>query len=112
MNASEEREDEKNELKLIVTRLEEFSTKVQGSLKEADWNTQREILRSIVKRVEVADDAVRVIYRVDPRPFVEGPSGGRSQHCWRRDLSSTCQRRPQCDRGKVRVLGQPPIEDP
>ena len=85
LNASEEREDEKNELKVIVTRLEEFSTKVQGSLKEADWNTQREILRSMVKRVEVADDAVRVIYRVNPRPFVEGPSAGRSQHCWRRD---------------------------
>ena len=85
LEASIAREDHNNELKLVVTQLEEFSKKIQGSLQEADWSTQREILRSMVKRVEVAEDNVRVVYRVDPRPFVEGPSGGRSQHCWRRD---------------------------
>jgi site-specific DNA recombinase len=87
LKVSVERENQKTELKVVVTRMEDFSKQVKGSLQEADWNTQREILRSIVKRVEVADDKVRVVYRVDPRPFVEGPSRGRLQHCWRGDLA-------------------------
>ena len=79
-------EEQNTELKLIITRLEQFSKKIQSGLHESDWSTQREILRSMIKRVEVAEDKVRVVYRVDPRPFVEGPlSGGRSQHCWRRN---------------------------
>ena len=87
LKESVERENQKIELKVVVTRMEDFSKKVRGSLLEADWDTRREILRSIVKRVEVEEDKVRVVYRVDPRPFVEGPSRGRSQHCWRRDFT-------------------------
>ena len=41
------------ELRLLIGRLEEFATVVSNRLDQLDWNTQREIIRLLVKRVEV-----------------------------------------------------------
>jgi site-specific DNA recombinase len=56
------------ELRLIIGRLEDFATKVHNSLEEADWLGKREMIRALVKRVEVAQDQVNVVFRVDQRP--------------------------------------------
>lgn len=56
------------ELRRIIGRLEDFATKVQHSLEEADWLSKREMIRVLVKRVEVAQDQVNVVFRVDQRP--------------------------------------------
>lgn len=58
-------------LKLVLTRLEDFAQRIRSGLTSADWDTRREVIRALVKRVEVDQDDVRVVYRVDPRPFVE-----------------------------------------
>ena len=54
------------ELQLIIGRLEDFATKVHESLEEADWASKRDLIRTLVKRVEVAQDQVNVVFRVDP----------------------------------------------
>ena len=41
------------ELQLIIGRLEDFATQVHDGLEEADWTSQRELIRALVKRVEV-----------------------------------------------------------
>ena len=69
----------------VMGHLHEFAQRVQEGLQEARWETQREILRALVKRVEIDDEAVRIVYKVDPRPFVEGPDGGRLQDRLGRD---------------------------
>ena len=56
------------DLQLIIGRLEEFATRVYAGLEEADWTSKRELIRTMVKRVEVARDQVNVIFRVEPRP--------------------------------------------
>jgi len=38
-------------------------------LGNADWATQRQLIRTLVKRIEVGEKEVRVVYRVDLRPF-------------------------------------------
>ena len=53
-------------------------------LEEADWCTRREIIRALVKQIEVSDEQVRIVYRVNTVPFVEAPKGGVSQGCRRR----------------------------
>jgi site-specific DNA recombinase len=53
-------------------------------LEEADWSTRREIIWALVKKIEVSDDQVRLVYRVNTVPFVKAPSGGVSQDCRRR----------------------------
>jgi site-specific DNA recombinase len=73
------------ELRLVIGQLEAFASRVSEGLQEPDWDTRREIVRALVKRVEVAEQEVRIVYRVSPSPFEGSPQQGRSQHCWGRD---------------------------
>ena len=75
------------ELRLVIGQLEEFARRVSQGLQEPDWNTRREIVRALVKRVEIDEQEVRIVYRVSPSPFEGGPQQGRSQHCWGRDFT-------------------------
>lgn len=81
------------ELKLVISRLELFSAQVSAGLEQLDWTGRRELIRTLVKRVEIEPERVRVVFRVDedsppsspdsvlqhccPR---EGPSPGRAPH--------------------------------
>jgi site-specific DNA recombinase len=80
---------QQSELQLIIGRLEEFSNKVQTGLDELDWLGRRELIRTLVKRVEIDQECVNVVFRVEEGTF---PSGGNdifSQHCRRGDISGT-----------------------
>ena len=72
------------ELWLVIGQLEEFAKRVSQGLQEPDWNTRREVIRALVKRVEIDEQEVRIVYRVMPTPFEGGPQRGCSQHCWGR----------------------------
>jgi site-specific DNA recombinase len=51
-----------------------------------DWPLQRDLIRLLVKRVEVDHDEINVVFRVPPPPgfLPPGPEGDRSlQDCWR-----------------------------
>src|SRR5215468_10957839 len=54
------------ELQLIIRRLEDFATKVRDGLEAADWTSQRDLIRALVKRVEVAQGNVNIVFRIDP----------------------------------------------
>jgi site-specific DNA recombinase len=56
------------ELQLIIGRLEDFAARVHAGLEDADWPRQREMIRALVKRVEVDHDQVHVVFRVDQQP--------------------------------------------
>jgi site-specific DNA recombinase len=58
------------ELTLILGRLDEFAARVKNGLHEADWLTRREIIRALVKRVEIDQKQVRVVFPVNPPPQV------------------------------------------
>jgi site-specific DNA recombinase len=85
------REEDSNsrQLQLLIVRLGEFAAKVKGKLDKLDWDTKRQIIRSLVKRVEIDQEQVNVVFRVGPLPFDLAPSRGESlQHCNRRDYAS------------------------
>jgi len=72
------------ELQLIICRLEEFSEKVSAGLERSDWTSRRELIRTLVKRIEIDRERVNVVFRVEDtmggaetRPFL--------QHCRRGD---------------------------
>ena len=71
-----------SELRLIVSNLEQFISSVKGGLDQADWMTKRDIIRALVKRVEVEKGQVNVVFRVSSLPFESRPERGVSQHCW------------------------------
>ncbi|MBV8431693.1 MAG: recombinase family protein, partial [Solirubrobacterales bacterium] len=74
-------ETRERELRLVIDRLEDFAERVGSGLQEADWATRRAIVRALVSRVEVDGEAIRIVYRVGPCPFAEGPAGGLLQGC-------------------------------
>jgi site-specific DNA recombinase len=77
-------EAQRAELRLVIGKLKEFAEQFDHRLEAADWSTRREIIRTLVKQIEVNDDQIRIVYRVSIVPFVEGPNGGIAQDCWKR----------------------------
>jgi site-specific DNA recombinase len=77
------------EMQEVVGRLQQFAQKIRDGLDEADHETRQKVLRALVKKIEVDDKQVRVVYRVDPHPFDQAPDRGASQHCLRRYGSGT-----------------------
>ena len=76
------------DLQLMIGRLEDFAARVSTGLETADWLTRREIIRTLVSRVEVHHQQVNVVFRVPPNPFVNSPSHDVLQHCGRGDLTT------------------------
>jgi site-specific DNA recombinase len=74
-------EEQVRSLQLVISKLGLFATMVRDRLETADWSTMRDIICTLVRRIEVADDAVRVVFRVDPGS--SGPSQPlrRLPHC-------------------------------
>jgi site-specific DNA recombinase len=62
----QEQATEEEELCRILERLETFATQVRTGLEQADWSTQRELIRTLVKRVEIDQEQVRVVFRISP----------------------------------------------
>jgi site-specific DNA recombinase len=79
-----EEEDREGELRLVIGQLEGFASRVSEGLDGSSWPTRREIVRALVKRVEVDEEEVRIVYRVGPSPFEGRPQQGLLQHCWGR----------------------------
>jgi site-specific DNA recombinase len=83
------------ELRLVIGQLEEFARRVSQELQEPDWATRREIVRALVKQVEIDDQEVRVVYRVSPSPFERGPQQGSLQRCWGRGFTRAGESGPR-----------------
>ena len=68
-------------LQLVVGKLETFAALVRGQLDEADWATRRDLIRPLVRRIEVDDQHVRVVFRVGPEPQNRADSRQMSHLC-------------------------------
>jgi site-specific DNA recombinase len=69
------------ELQLIIGRLEDFATKLHDGLETADWASKRDLIRALVKRVEVTRNEVNVVFRIDPYPSDNDPEKKSLQLC-------------------------------
>ena len=69
-------EAERN-LTLLVGRLEAFAEKVHSGLADLDWNGTREVIRAMVRRVEIDGDHVDVVFRIPPPSPHRGDGGPR-----------------------------------
>jgi site-specific DNA recombinase len=75
------------ELRLVIGQLEEFARRVSEELQEPSWETRREVVRALVKQVEIDEQEVRIVYRVSPSPFEGRPQHGSLQRCWGRGFT-------------------------
>jgi len=74
---------EQEDLRLILGQFQEFAAQVRQGLDDANWGVRREIIRALVKRVEIGPEEVRIVYRVTPRPFDSSPERGILPDCSR-----------------------------
>jgi site-specific DNA recombinase len=104
------------ELRLIVGQLETFAAKVNAGLQQADFSTRREIIRALVKRVEVDEQEIRVVFRVSPTSPLSSSEGASHnwQHCGRRvdartfhrHVRASCFYQPVTQRPQISAVGR------
>jgi site-specific DNA recombinase len=71
-----------DELRLVLGQFDAFAAQMNANLDEADFATKRKLLRLLIKRIDVTDEDVRIVYKVSPRPFAHSPSSrGFLQDC-------------------------------
>ena len=76
-----------SDLRLIIGHLDDFAATVREQLDELDWETQRGIIRTLVKRVEIDHGQVNVVFRIGPGPLISDPDPTILPHCGRGDFT-------------------------
>src|SRR5829696_6218538 len=74
-------EEQARSLQRVIGKLDLFAAMVRDRLASADWSTKREIICLLVKRIEVAKDVVRVVFRVDPGSSAPSEARQSLPHC-------------------------------
>ena len=67
--------------------LDDFTASIGNNLESADWTMRREILRTLIDRVVIETDQVRIVYRINFPLFARKASRGGKEKvlhfCWR-----------------------------
>lgn len=97
-------------LRSALACLDEFTTSIGSHLESADWSLRREILRTLIDRVVIEPEQIRVVYRVNFPLFAKRASNageGTILHfCWRSAQSVAEQhlsRSPRPPDGRARI---------
>lgn len=70
------------ELELIINNLEDFAGGIISRLDSLDWHGKRDIIRLVVKRIEIGGSDINIVYKVNQLPDNEPGKG--LQHCCNR----------------------------
>ena len=68
-----QQELQQHQMRLAIDHLESFARQVECGLADADDDTRRRILLTLVRRVEINPQDVHIVYRVGPVPFADAP---------------------------------------
>jgi site-specific DNA recombinase len=73
-------------LRLVIADFSRFAEGICQRLDTADFEMKRNILRLLVKRIEVDTEEIRIVYKVNSHPFAQSPveRGNLLQDCSRR----------------------------
>ena len=94
-----------HDLDLIIGRLDAFGQTLHHRLDDIEWGEQREIIRALVKRIEIGEDQVQVIFRVEPHLGETGPEKKSLQLC--RESNHRTLRYTRQGRLPIAILNHP-----
>jgi len=57
--------DQREHLRLATKRLRELAATVGPELGSPDWQRKREIIRTVVQRIDIATEVIKIIFRVN-----------------------------------------------
>ena len=66
------------EMELVITNLEKFANGVASNLDKLDWNGKRNIIRIVVKRIELGNENINIVYKINNLPEQKSTI---PQHC-------------------------------
>jgi site-specific DNA recombinase len=74
------------ELSLVVVHLEDFAQRVCQGLDSLDWLGRREVVRALVRRIEIDREGIEIVFRIPPPNGPPTPDLGSHtdavwQHC-------------------------------
>lgn len=79
--------------------LDSFSKSIGSNLETADWATRRDILRTLIDRVLIERDQIRIVYRINFPLFAKKASTAGNQNvlhfCWRNPMAALTRFIPQ-----------------
>ena len=61
------------DLRLLASDFESFAEQIREGLEHLDTEQKRKILKHLIKQIEVDRDEFRIVYKVQPTPFVPSP---------------------------------------
>src|SRR4051794_19552499 len=56
----------RRDLTVVIGRLADFSTQVRQTLDLFDWATRRDVIRLMVRRIEIDDGQIEIVFRIPP----------------------------------------------
>jgi site-specific DNA recombinase len=71
---NKEMKEQKNletELSSIIISLDEFFSCIEQGLENLEWHTKRDIIRTLVKRIEIDQEDVNVVFRIHDLPLTK-----------------------------------------
>ena len=72
-SAISERITREEGLGTILENFEQYARRVRNGLESAAWATRREIIRTLVKRIEIDEGDIHIVYRIGDPPFASVP---------------------------------------
>jgi site-specific DNA recombinase len=65
--------DQLEHLRLMTKRLRDLAAAVGPHLANADWHRRRDIIRTLVQRIEIGGEVIKIVFRVTPEARGSGP---------------------------------------
>jgi hypothetical protein len=57
----EDEEAQQKELSMVIGHMQNFADKISSNLEEVGWLKRREIIRALVKQIEVDEEVFRIV---------------------------------------------------
>jgi hypothetical protein len=55
-------------MELVITNLEKFANVITSNLDELDWGGKRNIIRLVVRRIEMGNEEINIVYKINNLP--------------------------------------------
>jgi site-specific DNA recombinase len=72
----------------ILSGFKQYAERVGQGLDSVDWAARREIIRTLIKRIEIGDEEVHIVYRIGDQPIASTTKQGVLHDCLPRGRSS------------------------
>ncbi len=97
---AERRLRETTTMRAIITRLDDFAARVRTGLDGLPWSARRQIIRTLVAKIEIGESAATIVYRLPSTERLAAPPsaserGGGGEDGSKGDSAANCRLRSQ-----------------